>query len=118
MSGPSRGPPMASLGSTPGGDSILMTSAPKSANCLTQVGPARTRDRSRMRKRDSAVEAAIFGIWNILAAPVFWSPRRAHDEKQYQNAVESPGHGRACGMRERAERDARLDAGQRRYSFE
>src|SRR5436190_12747951 len=76
MSGPSRGPPMASFGSTPGGDSILMTSAPKSANCLTQVGPARTRDRSRMRKRDSAVEAAIFGMWNILAAPVFFPCHR------------------------------------------
>src|SRR2546430_11720967 len=113
MSGPSRGPPMASFGSTPGGDSILMTSAPKSANCLTQVGPARTRDRSRMRKRDSAVEAAIFGMRNILAAPVFWSPRRAHEEKQHQNAVGSPGHGRARCMRERSEHDARLDAGQR-----
>src|SRR5687767_8543388 len=62
MSGPWRGPPMASLGSTPGGDSILITSAPKSANCLTQVGPARTLERSRIRKRDSAEEAAIFGM--------------------------------------------------------
>src|SRR5438034_5899463 len=76
MSGPSRGPPMASFGSTPGGDSILMTSAPKSANCLTQVGPARTRDRSKMRKRDSAVEAAIFGM-PYFSRPgiLFTSPR-------------------------------------------
>src|SRR5687767_10053628 len=66
MSGPSRGPPMASFGSTPGGDSILITSAPKSANWRTQVGPARTRDRSRMRKRSSALEAAMRGMANIL----------------------------------------------------
>jgi hypothetical protein len=29
---------------------------------LTQVGPARTLDRSRMRRRDSAADAAIFGM--------------------------------------------------------
>src|SRR3990170_6643338 len=62
MSNPWRGPLMPSLGSTPGGDSILITSAPKSANCFTQVGPARTRERSRMRKRESAVEAGICGM--------------------------------------------------------
>src|SRR6266704_2585205 len=50
-SGPSRGPPMGA--SIPGGDSILITSAPKSASCLTQVGPARTRERSRTRKREA-----------------------------------------------------------------
>src|SRR3989337_1530675 len=62
MSNPWRGPLMPSLGSTPGGDSILITSAPKSANCFTQVGPARTRDRSRIRRRDRAGEAVIFGM--------------------------------------------------------
>ena len=62
MSGPSRGPPMLSFGSTPGGDSILITSAPKSANWRTQVGPARTRVRSRMRRRESAEEAAMAGM--------------------------------------------------------
>src|SRR5262249_24186782 len=56
---------MPSLGSTPGGDSILITSAPKSANCLTQVGPARTLERSRIRKRASAVEAEILAmVWH------------------------------------------------------
>src|SRR6266853_3648439 len=59
-SGPSRGPPMGA--SMPGGDSILITSAPKSASCLTQVGPARTRERSRTRKRASAVEAGTWGM--------------------------------------------------------
>src|SRR5271166_1377894 len=48
-SGPSRAPPSPS--STPG-LSTLMTSAPQSANCFTQVGPARTRVRSRTRKRE------------------------------------------------------------------
>src|SRR3990172_10209055 len=48
--------------STPGGISILITSAPKSANCRTQVGPARTRERSRMRNRPSAVAAGGFGM--------------------------------------------------------
>src|SRR5882672_10540669 len=60
-SGPWRGPPMVSC-SRLGGVSILMTSAPKSASCRTQVGPARTRDRSRTRKRASAVEAGTWGI--------------------------------------------------------
>src|SRR2546426_2579416 len=119
MSGPSRGPPMASFGSTPGGDSILMTSAPKSANCLTQVGPARTRDRSRMRKRDSAGEAAIFGMPYFSCPGILsMSPRRAHDEKKDQHAAGSPVHGRALCMRERSEHDARLDAGQRRDAGE
>src|SRR4051812_6913164 len=62
MSGPSRGPPMPSFGSTPGGVSILITSAPKSANCRTQVGPARTRERSSTRKRASAADAEILGM--------------------------------------------------------
>src|SRR5438552_14801569 len=60
-SGPSRGPPIVSL-STLGGVSILITSAPKSASCRTQVGPARTRERSSTRKRESAVEAGTWGM--------------------------------------------------------
>src|SRR5712664_4152823 len=60
-SGPSRGPPIVSA-SRLGGVSIFTTSAPKSASCLTQVGPARTRDRSRTRKRASAVEAGTWGM--------------------------------------------------------
>src|SRR5271163_4899408 len=43
-------------------DSILMTSAPKSANCLTQVGPERTRVRSRIRRCERAGDAVIAGI--------------------------------------------------------
>src|SRR5438093_13733011 len=57
-SGPSRGPPMSSIVVF----SILITSAPKSANWRTQVGPARTRERSRMRKRERAVEAGTWGM--------------------------------------------------------
>src|SRR5260221_4089618 len=60
-SGPWRGPPIVSL-SRLGGVSILITSAPKSASCRTQVGPARTRERSRTRKRASAVEAGTWGL--------------------------------------------------------
>jgi len=41
--------------------SILITSAPKSASWRTHVGPARTRERSRTRKRASAVEAGNVG---------------------------------------------------------
>src|SRR6266542_219846 len=59
-SGPSLGPPIGA--SSPGGDSILITSAPKSASWRTQVGPARTRERSRMRKRERAVEAGTWGM--------------------------------------------------------
>src|SRR5258707_9561302 len=60
-SGPWRVPPMVSA-SRLGGVSIFTTSAPKSASWRTQVGPARTRDRSRTRKRASAVEAGTWGM--------------------------------------------------------
>src|SRR5262245_12374001 len=60
-SGPSRGPPMVSR-SRLGGVSILITSAPKSASCRTQVGPARTRVRSRTRIRARAFEAGACGM--------------------------------------------------------
>src|SRR5712692_9493464 len=39
------------------GSSILMTCAPQSASCLTAVGPARARVRSRTLYLDSAVDA-------------------------------------------------------------
>src|SRR6266853_5198955 len=69
-SGPSRGPPMGA--SMPGGDSIFITSAPKSASCLTHVGPARTRERSRTRKRASAVEAGTWGMGGgIVMSPPY-----------------------------------------------
>ena len=62
MSNPWRGPLMFSLGSTPGGDSILIMLAPKSANCFSQVGPARTRDRSRIPYFASAGDAGRCGM--------------------------------------------------------
>ena len=53
----SRGPPGPSPFSRCGGVSILMTLAPQSASCRTQVGPERTRVRSRTVKRERAWEA-------------------------------------------------------------
>ena len=47
------------------GISILMTCAPQSANCLTAVGPARARVRSRTLYLASALDA---GVWRIGAA--------------------------------------------------
>src|SRR5215471_10439407 len=54
---PSRGPPSWSPPLGSGGSSILMTLAPQSASWRTQVGPERTRVRSRTVKRSSAVDA-------------------------------------------------------------
>src|SRR5262249_24248199 len=74
ISKPCRSPPMPSLGSTPGGASILRTSAPKSAKIRTQVGPARTRVRSSKRRLDRALEARGGGIdhsecYELASAP-------------------------------------------------
>src|SRR6516165_6246193 len=55
-SGPSRGPPSGSAPPGSVGSSILMTLAPQSASSRTQVGPARTRVRSRTVNRSSARE--------------------------------------------------------------
>src|SRR6516164_105109 len=46
----------------PGGVSILMTLAPQSASWRTQVGPERTRVRSRTVKRSRALDARGKGI--------------------------------------------------------
>src|SRR5262245_8447297 len=54
---PSRGPPSWSPALGSGGSSILMTLAPQSASWRTQVGPDRTRVRSRTVNRSRAVEA-------------------------------------------------------------
>src|SRR5882672_629540 len=54
---PSRGPPSGSPPPGSGGSSILITLAPQSASWRTQVGPERTRVRSRTVKRSSALEA-------------------------------------------------------------
>ncbi len=61
---------MPSFGSTPGGASILITSAPKSARMRQHVGPARTRVRSSTRRWDSAGEATGFVMgWFPVSAP-------------------------------------------------
>src|SRR5678815_1396033 len=57
-----RGPPGPSPFSRWGGVSILMTLAPQSASWRTQVGPDRTRVRSRTVKRERAEEALGNGI--------------------------------------------------------
>ena len=64
---PSRGPPIPSPASGSGGISILMTLAPQSASWRTQVGPARTRVRSRTVNRSSAREALETGIAGTLS---------------------------------------------------
>src|SRR5216683_2949277 len=56
-SGPWRGPPAGSPTSKYSGTSTLITFAPQSASWRTQVGPARTRLRSRTVKRARAAEA-------------------------------------------------------------
>src|SRR3954447_16770427 len=53
---------MASFGSRPGGLSILITSAPKSARMRVQVGPARTRVRSSTRVGARAVDEVGRGM--------------------------------------------------------
>src|SRR4029077_2679153 len=63
-SGPWRGPPSASPSP---GISILITCAPQSASWRTQVGPARTRVRSRTVKRSSAREPLGNGMFLALA---------------------------------------------------
>src|SRR4029079_9898612 len=57
-----RGPPGPSPFSRCGGVSILMTLAPQSASWRTQVGPDRTRVKSRTVKRERAEEALGSGI--------------------------------------------------------
>src|SRR5579872_2898478 len=66
----SRGPPGPSPISICGGISILMTLAPQSASWRTQVGPDRTRVRSRTVKRERASEALEKGI-RIHSKPDF-----------------------------------------------
>ena len=58
----SRGPPGPSPFSRCGGVSILMTLAPQSPSWRTQVGPERTRVRSRTVNRERAEEALGNGI--------------------------------------------------------
>src|SRR6266513_3047490 len=59
---PWRGPPGCSPPLSSSSASILMTLAPQSASCRTQVGPERTRVRSSTVKRERACEARGKGI--------------------------------------------------------
>src|SRR5450759_853925 len=61
-SDPWRGPPGCSPAASSIRASILITLAPQSASCRTQVGPERTRVRSSTVKRDRAWEARGKGI--------------------------------------------------------
>src|SRR5262249_53818376 len=67
-SDPSRGPPSGSPAPGSGGNSILITLAPQSASWRTQVGPARTRVKSRTVKRSSAREPLGNGMFLALAS--------------------------------------------------
>src|SRR3954447_1437628 len=62
---PWRGPPSCSPPASSSSASILMTLAPQSASCRTQVGPERTRVRSSTVKRDRACEACGMGIQGL-----------------------------------------------------
>src|SRR4051812_32623819 len=68
---------MASFGSRPGGLSILIKSAPKSARMRVQVGPARTRVRSSTRIGARAVDGVGQGmrfslrVDRMLGKPIF-----------------------------------------------
>src|SRR6267378_1379088 len=62
---PWRGPPGCSPPLSSSSASILMTLAPQSASCRTQVGPERTRVRSSTVKRDRADEACGEGIQEL-----------------------------------------------------
>src|SRR3989442_3884269 len=64
---PLRGPPRPSPPSPRSGISILMTLAPQSASWRTQVGPERTRVKSRTVNRSSACEALGNGIFSAPA---------------------------------------------------
>src|SRR3954454_8642555 len=59
---PCRGPPGCSPPASSSSASILITLAPQSASCRTQVGPERTRVRSSTVKRERACEARGKGI--------------------------------------------------------
>src|SRR5579872_4361464 len=67
---PSRGPPGPSPSDRCGGVSILMILAPQSPSWRTQVGPDRTRVRSRTVKRERASEALEKGM-RIHSKPDF-----------------------------------------------
>src|SRR6185437_9037629 len=77
---PSLGPPGPSPSDRCGGVSILTILAPQSPSCRTQVGPERTRVRSRTVKRERASEARENGMSNSLqpvflpALGGFWGP--------------------------------------------
>src|SRR5690242_7987976 len=67
-----RGPPGPSPFSRCGGVSILMTLAPQSASWRTQVGPERTRVRSRTVKRERAWEALGDDIEKLRILTARW----------------------------------------------
>src|SRR5689334_1508500 len=103
-SGPWRGPPAGSGGSRCSGSSTLMTLAPQSASCRTQVGPARTRPRSSTVKRASAAEALgtvsllldlVLGELEDLRLDVRWIVGgclvTAHDGEQVPLLLLEPG---------------------------
>src|SRR3954453_6006595 len=68
-SGPCRSPPMPLPVSISSGASILMTLAPQSASCRTQVGPERTRVRSSTVKRASGSILRSSSVCRLITGP-------------------------------------------------
>src|ERR1700724_1893317 len=79
---------MDSLGSTPGGASILITSAPKSARMRQQVGPARTRVRSRTRRCDNALDG--IGLVMVSSTPHPLIPAEAGTQHLITDSRQGP----------------------------
>src|SRR6516225_3755579 len=112
---PWRGPPSCSPPASSRIASILMTLAPQSASWRTQVGPARTRVRSRTVKRDRACEARGMDIransmdaWGVLDRTI-----QENFEGKFNGPVQ-PAAGqtaRACRYAPATERYAALDEG-------
>src|SRR5580700_92069 len=85
---------MDSLGSTPGGASILITSAPKSARMRQQVGPARTRVRSSTRRCDSARDA----IGRVMASSAQSVPYILEQDSRDTSVADTPRFRKRIGI--------------------
>src|SRR5438105_10185881 len=108
-SGPWRGPPAGSPSSLCPGSSILMTLAPQSANWRTQVGPARTRVRSRTVKRSSAAEAFGRDIPRTLS--IVADGQQQHRDVREPDAAATPldrGRNRAVQAGSELRREERM----------
>jgi hypothetical protein len=79
------------VGIEPGGLSTLITSAPKSAKMRTQVGPARTRERSSTRRRLRAEDGVGRGMANNPSLMTYHGTNTYLIETEDGFAVLDPG---------------------------